>query len=138
MLGESHETAMPYEPWFDNYAETIDLNAGEMLHWPLNCPHRVVNHDCLNVSMTTEHWADNLRNVYAVNFANGVLRRAFGLQQLSRNTSGPCFWAKVGLTAAMKATGLQQRHQRRRLIDFAVDPKAADGVRDIPAYAFGR
>lgn len=138
VLGESHETGMPYEPWFDDYAEAIDLNAGEMLHWPLNCPHRVVNHDCLNVSMTTEHWADNLRNVYAVNFANGVLRRSLGMQHLSRSTSGPSFWVKAGLTAAIKATGLQKHHQRRRLIDFAVDPKAADGVRDIPAYAFGR
>jgi hypothetical protein len=138
VLGEAHETVMPYEPWFDDYAEAIDLEAGELVHWPLNCPHRVVNHDCLNVSMTTEHWTDALRNVYAVNFANGVLRRTFGDRKLARATSGPSFWAKAGLTAAMKATGLQQRHQRRRLIDFAVDPKAADGVRDIPAYAFGR
>jgi hypothetical protein len=138
VLGEAHETIMPYEPWFDDYAEAIDLNAGEMLHWPLNCPHRVVNHDCLNVSMTTEHWSDSLRDVYVVNFANGVLRRTLGNRKFSRNISGPSFWAKAGLTAAMKASGLQQRHQRRRLIDFAVDPKADDGVRDIPAYAFGR
>jgi hypothetical protein len=138
VLGEAHETVMPYEPWFDDYAQAIDLEAGEMLHWPLNCPHRVVNHDCLNVSMTTEHWTDPLRNVYAVNFANGVLRRTLGTRELSRSTSGPSFWAKAGLAAAMKATGLQKRHQRRRLIDFAVDPAAPDGVRDIPSYAFGR
>ena len=138
VLGEAHETVMPYEQWFDDYAEAIDLEAGEMLHWPLNCPHRVVNHDCLNVSMTTEHWTDPLRDIYAVNYANGVLRRALHAKNLSRNTSGAGFWAKAGLTAAMKATGLQARHQRKRLIDFAVDPKAADGVRDIPAYAFGR
>jgi hypothetical protein len=138
VLGEAHETVMPYEPWFDDYAEAIDLEAGEMLHWPLNCPHRVMNHDCLNVSMTTEHWTDALRDVYAVNYANGVLRRVLHAKTLSRNTSGAGYWAKAGLTAAMKATGLQARHQRKRLIDFAVDPKAADGVRDIPAYAFGR
>ncbi len=38
----------------------------------------------------------------------------------------------------MKKSGLQKLHQRKRLIDFAVDPRAPDGVRDIPAYAFGR
>ena len=138
VLGEAHETVMPYEPWFDDYAEAIDLEAGGMLHWPLNCPHRVVNHDCLNVSMTTEHWTDALRNVYAVNYANGVLRRTFGSRQLARHTSGPSFWAKAGLTAAMKISGAQTRRQRRRTIDFAVDPQAPDGVRDIPAYAFAR
>jgi hypothetical protein len=129
---------MPYEPWFDDYAETIDLQAGEMLYWPLNCPHRVVNHDCLNVSMTTEHWADDLRNVYAVSYANGILRRTFGLQRLSKNTSGPSFWGKAALAAFAKKSGLQKRNQRKRLIDFAVDPAAPDGVRDIPAYALGR
>jgi hypothetical protein len=138
VLGEAHETVMPYQPWFDDYAEAIDLEAGGMLHWPLNCPHRVVNHDCLNVSMTTEHWTDALRNVYAVNYANGVLRRTLGLKNPSRHTSGPSFWAKAGLTAAMKMSGLQKRHQRRRTIDFAVDPRQPDGVRDIPAYAFAR
>jgi len=138
VLGETHETGMPYELWFDDYAETIDLAAGEMLHWPLNCPHRVVNHDCLNVSMTTEHWTDELRNIYAVNYANGILRRALGSKTLSRNTSGPSFWGKAALAAAIKSSGLQKLHQRKRLIDFAVDPKAPDGVRDVPAYALGR
>jgi len=138
VLGETHETGMPYELWFDEYAEKIDLAAGEMLHWPLNCPHRVVNHDCLNVSMTTEHWTDELRNIYAVNYANGILRRALGSKTLSRNTSGPSFWGKAALAAAIKSSGLQKLHQRKRLIDFAVDPKAPDGVRDVPAYALGR
>jgi hypothetical protein len=138
VLGEAHETGMPYEPWFDDYAEKIDLAAGEMLYWPLNCPHRVVNHDCLNVSMTTEHWTDELRNAYAVNYANGIIRRHLGSKKLSRNTSGPSFWGKAALAAAMKKSGLQKLHQRKRLIDFAVDPKAPDSVRDIPAYALGR
>jgi hypothetical protein len=138
VLGEAHETGMPYEPWFDDYADVIDLEAGRMLYWPLNCPHRIVNHDSLNVSMTTEHWADPLRDIYLVNYANGVLRRALGSQSLSLSTSGLSFWGKAALAAFMKKTGLQKLNQRRRLIDFAVDPTAPDGVRDVPAYALGR
>jgi hypothetical protein len=38
----------------------------------------------------------------------------------------------------MKKSGLQARNQRKRLIDFAVDPRAPDGVRDVPSYALGR
>ena len=138
VLGESHETAMPYEPWFDDYAEAIDLKAGEMVYWPLNCPHRVVNHDCLNVSLTTEHWTDPLRNVYAVNFANGVIRRTLKPKNLARTTSGPGFYAKAGVAAAWKLAGLQKKRQRVRTIDFAVDPNAPDGLRDIPAYIASR
>ncbi len=138
VLGEAHETGMPYQDWFEDYAEAIDLEAGEMLYWPLNCPHRVVNHDCLNVSITTEHWTDPLRNVYAVNYANGILRRSLGMERLSQATSGPSFWGKAALAAFAKKSGLQKLHQRNRLIDFAVDPAAPNGVRDVPAYALGR
>ncbi len=138
VLGEAHETGMPYEKWFDEHARIIELKAGEMLYWPLNCPHRVANQGCLNVSLTTEHWTEPLRNVYAVNYANGILRRAFGERSLSQSTSGPSFWAKAALAALAKKSGLQKLHQRQRLIDFAVDPKAPDGVRDISTYALGR
>jgi hypothetical protein len=138
VLGEAHETGMPYEEWFEDYAEVVELGEGEMLYWPLNCPHRVVNHDCLNVSMTTEHWTDPLRNVYAVNYANGILRRSFGAARLSQATSGPSFWGKAALAAFAKKTGLQRLHHRKRLIDFAVDPAAPDSVRDVPAYSLGR
>ena len=137
VLGEAHETVMPYEPWFDEHAEVIDLSDGDMAHWPLNCPHRVVNHDCLNVSMTTEHWTKALRNVYAMNYANGILRRV-GVRSPARATSGPIFWGKAALAAAVKASGMQRRRHRSRTIDFAVDPTAPDGVRDIAAYALAR
>ena len=135
VLGEAQETSTRYEPWFDDYADTIDLAAGEMLDWPLNSPHRLVNHECLNVSMMTEHWTDEIRKVYAVDCANGVLRRLTGAKTLSRKTSGPSFWGKTVLAGAMTRSGLRKLHQRKRLIDFAVDPKAPDAVRDIPAYA---
>lgn len=138
VLGESHETGMPYEPWFDEYAEAIELRPGEMLHWPLNCPHRIVNQDCLNVSMTTEHWTNAIRNVYAANLTNGILRRSFRSREFSRHTSGPAFWGKLFLAAAYKSGGLQKARQRKRQIDFAVDPSAPDGIRDVPAYAFSR
>ncbi len=54
VLGEAQEISLNYEPWFDTHAEVIDLEPGRMLHWPLNCPHRIVNQDCLKVSFTTE------------------------------------------------------------------------------------
>ena len=47
--------------------------------------------------MTTEHWTDELRNVYAVNYANGILRRTLGMRRrLSRSTSGPVVLGQGG------------------------------------------
>ena len=56
VLGEADEEHMPYEPWYDDHATVYEMEAGDMLHWPLNAPHRVENLDSLNVSLTTEHW----------------------------------------------------------------------------------
>ncbi len=54
------EEDIHYEPWFEDYAEVYDLEPGDMLHWALNGPHRVMNHDSLNVSLTTEHWTPEI------------------------------------------------------------------------------
>jgi hypothetical protein len=135
VLGEAHEISLDYEPWFDDYAEVIDLEPGRMLHWPLNHPHRIVNHDCLNVSFTTEHWTTALRNTYLVNYANGVIRRYAPSARLSQSTAGPTAWAKFGLAAGVKMMGLQAKRRHRFTIDFRVDPVAPFGVRNIDAYA---
>jgi hypothetical protein len=105
-----------------------------MLHWPLNCPHRIVNADCLNVSFTTEHMTDELRNAYAVNYANGTLRRTLGLQNLARPTTGLGLYARLGLAAAYKFSGLQTRRKPGFKIDFKVDPTAPFSVRNVPAF----
>jgi hypothetical protein len=134
VLGEAHEISLEYHPSFDKHAEVIDLEAGRMLHWPLNCPHRIVNADCLNVSFTTEHMTAELRNAYAVNYANGLIRRSLGVQNLARPTSGTGLYARLGLAALHKFSGAQTRKKAGFKIDFAVDPTAPFGFRNIPAF----
>lgn len=134
IMGESHEVSLAYQPWFDEKTEVIDLEPGRMLTWPLNAPHRVDNHDCFNVSMTTEHWTPALRNAYGVKYANGILRSRLGMQMLSTQPDGLSLYPKLALTAAWKLSGLQKKRRHRTRIDFRVDPSAALGVRDIPAY----
>ena len=133
VLGEAHEISLDYEPWFDEHAQVIDLAPGRMLHWPVNCPHRIVNADCLNVSFATEHWTDELRNVYAVNYANGILRRKLALSEIARPYAGPGLYARMGLAAAWKYAGMQKQREQRYKIDFKVDPSAPFSVRSIPA-----
>lgn len=136
VLKETEED-LPYEPWFDDYAQVLDLEPGEMLMMPLNAPHRVVNHACLNVSFTTEHWTPEIRRSYAVNYANGVLRRRLGWRPRSRATDGLSVYPKAALALAWKTAGLQRGRTYDRVIRFRIDPEAAGGCVDIPAYQRG-
>ncbi len=137
VLNEAHEISLRYDPAFEEHAVVYDLGPGEMLHWPLYCPHRIVNQDCVNVSFTTEHQTRDVRRNYIVNTANGVLRKRLGLQSLSQVTDGPLYYAKYGVAALHKLTAGRKPGQSFK-VDFAVDPKAPRSVRDIPPYEFSK
>lgn len=138
LLGEAHEVSLTFDPAFDDAATVIDLEPGRMLTWPHNAPHRVVNHDCLNVSMTTEHWNAALRNAYAVNYANGLMRPWTSGRGLSQANDGIGLYPKLALAAAHKLSGRQKQRRHRFRIDFKVDPRAPLGLVDIPAYEFSK
>ena len=133
VLGETHETDLGYRPWFDEFAKVYNLQPGEMLHWPHNGPHRVDNEDCLNVSVTTEHWTTSLRNAYAVNYANGLLRKC-GFDPSSRPESGPGLYSRLALAGVVKLSGLQRKAAKPYRVDFTVDPASSQGVRYIKPH----
>ncbi|MEC9343997.1 MAG: cupin-like domain-containing protein [Pseudomonadota bacterium] len=137
VLKRFHETDMPYDPAFDDDATVCDLAPGKMLYWPLNCPHRVENHDCMNVSVTSEHWTGEIRNAYAVNYANGLLREA-GFSRLERQEKGPVMIAKLAMAAAAKLSGATRKQRKPYRIDFRVDPESPSGYRDIDAYEMSK
>jgi hypothetical protein len=129
------EVDMPYSPAFDAQAVTMELEPGQMLHWPLNSPHRVDNHDCLNISVTTEHWTEEIRRSQMINVANGVLRRQLGVTPRSRATHGPGFWAKAAFQAAWRRSPWARRAQRQnRPVDFRLTGPQPAQLIDIPAY----
>ncbi len=135
VLQRSGDTDLPYDPSYDAGAESFELEAGDWATWPLNAPHRVRNADCVNVSFTTEHWTHELRDQYAVNYANGLLRPYLGGRDLSRETRGPAFWGKFALAAAHKGfRRLARKTQAPMTIDFKVDPQAAQGFSDVAPY----
>ncbi len=122
------EEEIRYDPAFDAEAEVYDLKAGDMLHWALNGPHRVTNGNCLNVSVTTEHWTGPIRRSYAMNYGNGVLRNELGWTPRSRAISGPAFWGKVALTAFWRKSGMQKKQSFKRTMRFRVNPNADNGI----------
>lgn len=136
VLNEEHEISLPYDPVWDRAASSFTIEPGDMLHWPLYAPHRIQNGDCVNVSFTTEHVTPMVRRNFAVNYANGILRRTLGMSKLSQTTRGPQYWSKLATVAAAKALRLQKGREQNFRVDFRVDPTAPDSVRDIPAYEF--
>ena len=123
-----------YDPAYDKSAQVFEIGGGEMLHWPLNAPHRVENLDCLNVSMTTEYWTEEIRRSQMINMANGILRHKAGVAPKSRATTGAGFWAKAAMQAGVKRTGpLEKRTQGapRRSISSSI-PVHPGAIIDIP------
>ncbi len=142
VLKRDRDTDLPYNASFDAQAMVVDLDAGDWATWPRACPHRIVNEDCVNISFTTEHWTDELRAGYAVDYANGLLRPWFGDRDLSRKARGPAALVKFGVAGAHKAlTGQLRRRRPARLdlnVDFRVDPVAPGGFVDIAPYRVTR
>ncbi|MGL4496020.1 MAG: cupin-like domain-containing protein [Beijerinckiaceae bacterium] len=128
------EVDVPYEKWYDDHAMVVDLQPGEMLHWPLNAPHRVENHDCLNISMTLEYWSDEIRRSHIVNMANGLLRHRFGMTPQTRETHGPIYAGKAAMQGLMRRAGWVKRARRsRRPIDFTLDRAKPGAILDLAA-----
>jgi hypothetical protein len=130
------EVDVPYDPAYDAGAKVFEIGPGEMLHWPLNAPHRVENFDCLNVSMTTEYWTENIRRAQMVNVANGLLREKIRVTPKSRTTSGAGFWAKAALQAGVRRSGmLKKARKAKRPIEFTLDKAQPGRVIDLPQAA---
>jgi hypothetical protein len=129
------ESALRYDPEFDRHALVLDLEPGQMLTWELNAPHRVENHDELSVSMTTEHWTEQIRREQMLTVANGILRKHFGVSPKRNATEGAGFWAKAVLQAGWRRSPWYKREQRKMLpVDFRLAPGTTTNIVDIPAY----
>ncbi len=66
-----------FRPEWDNLAAVYDLNPGEMVTWPQHTPHRVVNTEGVNVSLSTEHMTRAAARRNNVFLANNHFRKMF-------------------------------------------------------------
>lgn len=134
VIMQATEEEIPFESWFDDHAAILDLEPGMMAHWPQFAPHRVENYDSLNVSITTEHWTNEIERVYKVRYANGLLRRKFHITPKSTATTGMAYLSKAVLQSIWRRSGLEKTHIWSRKIDFKLDPSAPNKLADIPPF----
>lgn len=92
-----------FDPAWDDGAERIDFEPGMMVTWPQNAPHRIVNSDSLNVSLSVEFMTPQAVARANVIYANGKLRRMFGARPGVQQGLHPVALGKLALARLMKA-----------------------------------
>ena len=125
------EEEIPYDVAWDRDAKVIDLEPGWAVSWPQNAPHRVDNLDGLNVSITTDYFTPAARRKYGVYFANGMMRRRFGLAPRSNRAAGLGAVAKCGAALAMKKLGLHRVNEREMIKSFSLDASKPGHIIDL-------
>ena len=123
-----------YETWYDDHAKSYRMAPGDMMHWPLNAPHRIDNDGELSVSMTMEFFTPEIRRRHIVNRANAIMR-LLNVEPRSAATTGPAFYAKAALQRALRDAPFVKRRDvmRQRRVSWRPDPSRPDAVADLTA-----
>jgi hypothetical protein len=132
--GEVDEEA-PYRPDFDQAARTFDLTPGEVLSWPLNAPHRVTNHDSINISLSVPYGTAESERRGQLYLANLYLRRRFGVARPGTSESGLGPLAKRALFRAARRLQLTGKYNTARqpyMAQLRIDGSSNNGVSQIP------
>lgn len=75
---------LPYRLAYDQYAQSFDLEPGDVVAWPAVAPHRVLNLDGINVSASFNFWTPQTRRLETVMRANHYLRKRLGVRNPRR------------------------------------------------------
>ncbi len=119
-LRESDEQLSFRTEW-DAHALRHDLKPGEMMTWVQTAPHRIVNHDMVNVSLSIEFMTPKAVWKANVLYANGCLRRWLGW-----NPSLAKSWTvlepfKIAFARLVKARGGFKGHKSPLKPSFSLD-----------------
>ncbi len=121
-LRESDEQ-LPFNADLDSLALVHDLQPGEMMTWTQNAPHRIVNHDMVNVSLSIEFMTPKALWRANVIYANGCLRRFFGLKPSLRRSPKLLEPLKVAYARLIKAMGGFKGNKSPLKHRFSLDAK---------------
>ena len=123
---------IPFRAEFDDRAEHFLLNPGDVVTWPHNSPHRMVNVD-FNISLASSYYSPVVYQREYVQLANRFILRNLGVESRSVN--------EHGLTASAKRTTyrvvnkLRPFKRRNRAANFKaryqLDPAGPLGLREL-------
>ncbi len=104
-IKEKDEQLRPKPEWDNDCLLIHDLKPGELLTWRQNAPHRIENHDCVNVSFSTEFLTTEVLIRANTLYANGCLRRYFGMKPSFKNSPSFVNYLKVIYARIVKLMG---------------------------------
>jgi hypothetical protein len=104
------EGQFDFDPAWDADAQAFRLIPGVMVTWPQNAPHRVSNGPMMNVSLSMEFMTPAALFRANILYANGLMRRWWGLEPKVQTRIGPTALAKIVLARARKA--VRSQHKR--------------------------
>lgn len=115
---------LPWSPALEKHAQPIALEPGQGAFWPQHSPHRVVNGDDLNVSISVEFSSPQSMLTNSVFYTNGRLRRAAGWAPKSRGAAQLLAPAYLLVARALKswappAVNVERAHARRFDVDLS-------------------
>lgn len=110
-------------PNWDENALIHDLVPGEFVTWPQNAPHRIVNHDSVNVSFSIEFLTTKAALRANTLYANGCFRRYYGLNPKIENSNPIIDLPKIAYARIIKALGGYKGNKYPRKPSFSLDPK---------------
>lgn len=130
ILMKENLSDLPWSPAFEDHGLPVMLEPGQGAFWPRHSPHRVVNGDDLNVSISVEFSSPRSMLTNSVFYGNGRLRRATGWAPRSRGPAQLLAPLYLPITKALKSWApprkiVERSHQRR----FDVDLSAPGCVR---------
>lgn len=124
ILMKENLSDLPWDPAFEDHGLPVMLEPGQGAFWPQHSPHRVVNGDDLNVSISVEFSSPRSMLTNSVFYTHGRLRRATGWAPTSRGplqALAPVYLlvAKALKTWAPPTGNVERAHVRRFDVDLS-------------------
>jgi hypothetical protein len=125
------EDDIDFKHEFDALGQPFHIGPGETVSWPARAPHRVINGDSLNVSLSTFHETVEDYDRVVEHRSDYLLRTkmpaARGLMQL---VGAP--GKRLAYRAMERAGWVQGRPVKEYWAKLRIDPDAPEGVSEIP------
>ena len=116
---------------FDAYGQAFHIGPGETVSWPARAPHRVINGDTLNVSLSTFHETVEDYDRVVEHRSDYLLRTKMpAARGLMRLVGAP--GKRLAYRAMERAGWVQGRPVKEYWASLRIDPESPSGVSEIP------
>jgi hypothetical protein len=124
------EDDLVYKPEFDRIGTAFSVGPGDTVSWPARAPHRVVNGNDLNVSLSTFHETSDDYLRVTDHCADYFFRSVF---PPAADVNGPFRPVKRVIYKACRRAGwVKGRPVKEFYAKFRIDPTAPEGISVIP------